>query len=70
MTAKQLMEILSMANEDDLILVTSTYYDGNEECTTIEIAEAFLHEEGLLISDVKTMKYWKDKESYTTEFNV
>jgi len=63
MTVAELREILAQCSDETLVFVTRTVYNGWRDETSIETANCYLSDEGIVISDTGTVRF-SDEDDY------
>jgi hypothetical protein len=56
-TVGELRKILEQCSDETLVLVTRTAYNGWRDETSVEAANCYLSDEGIVISDTSTVRF-------------
>ena len=57
MTVRELKKILDQCSDETLVLVTRTVYNGWRDETSVENADCYLSDEGIVLADVNTVRF-------------
>lgn len=57
MTVRELKKILDQCSDETLVLVTRTFYNGWRDETSVENADCYLSDEGIVLADVDTVRF-------------